>query len=544
MPSLTVEACTSVHKNPVSALIACHDRIVINPERATLIESVLHEGEAILTTSGALATWNPKNATGRIPKDTYIVRDAETEKAVDWHSSFCNPMTPELFDTLMEDALSVLSKHATLYLLDRSAGHDPDFALPIRILTDSPLTSLFADTMLCPQGPEIAGSVFARTPFTLVVVPRDALDGKQQVIAMDCTRRMGIVYGTRYLGAVKKTIFTVMNYLLPQHGVLPLHCSANEGPDRTSALFLGLSGTGKTTLSNDPARTLIGDDEHGWNDEGVFNLEGGCYAKLIKLRKEKEPDLFRAVFGEKPIAENGCIIENAMTYPDGTVDVDDDRLTENSRAAYPLRFLSNTRSHAITGHPKSIIFLTADAHGVLPPVAVLDRNQALLWFLMGYTSKLAGTENGISKPVSAFSRFFGAPFMPALPSAYLDLFAKKIAMHGSSVTLINTGWTGGSYGIGKRFDIDLTRKLVNAALDGSLTSAPLRKDPRWKFTVPTKLPRIDPALLDPKATWADPDGYEAAADGLASEFAAAFEKSFGGSNIDVAVRRACPGMEI
>lgn len=551
MPTLSASPSIT---NAVFALIASHDNVSINAPRNELIDCVSELKQAILTPSGALSAWHGPDSTGRIPKDTYIVRDNETETTVDWQSPACNTMKSALFEMLLNDAVSALGTSERLFVLDRTAGHDPDFALPVKIVTDSALVTLFADNMFCAANAEIAGSVFASQPFTLVVAPDHIVDdaaykgllreenGKTvgQVIAMDFTKGIGVICGTRYLGAVKKTIFTVMNYLLPKQGVLPLHCSANEATDRSSAIFLGLSGTGKTTLSNDPERILIGDDEHGWNDEGIFNLEAGCYAKLIQLRQEKEPDVFQAVFGKKPVHNNGCIIENAMTYPDGTVDVDDTRLTENSRASYPLTFLKNTRSTAMTSHPKTVIFLTADAQGVLPPVGVLSTAQAQLWFLMGYTSKLGGTEKGIFKPVSAFSRFFGAPFMPALPSRYLELFAEKIAMFQSNVFLINTGWTGGPYGTGKRFDIDVTRRLVQSALGGSLSKATLRTDARWKLSVPTHVEGIDDAILNPASTWNNASDYAAAADSLAREFATAFEKSFAGL-VSEDIANACPG---
>ena len=332
-----------------------------------------------------------------------------------------------------------------------------------------------------------------------------------------------------------------MNYLLPNEGVLPLHCSANEGPEGGSALFLGLSGTGKTTLSNDPKRTLIGDDEHGWSAQGVFNMEGGCYAKLIRLRKVKEPDIWNAVFRKKPVEENGCIVENAMVYPDGTVDVDDARIAENSRASYPLKFLSNTRSIAVTTHPKTIFFLTADACGVLPPIARLDYDAAMLWFLMGYTSKLAGTEVGIAQPVANFSRFFGAPFMPCHPVVYAKLLGEKLKEYGSNVYLINTGWTGGGFGTGKRFDITLTRTLVNAALEGSLCDALYRTDELFHLEVPIAVEGVDPLLLNPASAWNDPDAYRSAAEKLADAFKDSFKKNYGNARLPEEIMRKCPG---
>lgn len=501
--------------------------VTTDPSRSELIRKALLNNEAITTKSGALSTWSPAHSTGRIPKQTFMVRDDVTEHTVDWNAAACIPMERTTFDTLLEQALQTLQGKPEVFVLNRSVGHDPQYALNVRLITDSALSTLFADNMFCP------GNADNPEPFTLIALPYDNANGDTpRLVAMDFTRRLGLIQGTQYCGCLKKTLFTVMNYLLPEQGVLPLHCSANEGVEG-SALFLGLSGTGKTTLSNDPLRTLIGDDEHGWSDSGVFNMEGGCYAKLINLRADKEPDIYKAVFEPKPVEESGCILENAMTYPDGTVDVDDTRLTENSRASYPLHFLRNTKEVAVTTHPKTIIFLTADASGVLPPVARLSKGAAMFWFLMGYTSKLAGTELGVTEPKPSFSRFFGAPFMPCHPSVYADLLGKKMDEHGSDVYLINTGWTGGPYGIGKRFDISLTRSLVNAALDGSLKHADYRTDPLFKFEVPTH-------VQDQAATWGDSTAYEQAATKLAGEFRAEFMKSYGDAGLAAEIAQYCP----
>lgn len=518
----------------IDSLLRSHTGQKHNPSRTELIRTALLNNEAIPTTSGALSTWNPAHSTGRIPKQTFMVRDEVTQRTIDWNADACIPMERDHFDALMNDALNTLAQKKELFVLDRVVGHDAAHALPVRLITDSALSTLFADNMF------VNGSADSNAGFTLIALPYDDTQGDTpRVVAMDFTRCIGLVQGTQYCGCIKKTLFTVLNYLLPESGVLPLHCSANEGPEG-SALFLGLSGTGKTTLSNDPQRTLIGDDEHGWSDNGVFNMEGGCYAKLINLRADKEPDIFNAVFGEKPIDESGCIIENAMTYPDGSVDVDDTRLTENSRASYPLSFLSNTKEHAVTTHPKTIIFLTADASGVLPPVAKLSRSAAMFWFLMGYTSKLAGTELGVTEPKASFSRFFGAPFMPCHPSVYADLLGKKMDEHGSDVYLINTGWTGGPYGVGKRFDITLTRTLVNAALDGTLKNVEYRHDPLLKLDIPVSVPGIDNSVLDPASTWNDASAYQHAAQKLAAQFAEECTASYGDANLSADIAGCCP----
>jgi phosphoenolpyruvate carboxykinase (ATP) len=337
-------------------------------------------------------------------------------------------------------------------------------------------------------------------------------------------------------------LFTVMNYLLPAEGILPIHCSANEGTDGDVALLLGLSGTGKTTLSADASRALLGDDEHGWSDTGTANFENGCYAKLIDLNPEKEPEIFKACFEERPWKEHGSIIENAMMYPDGTFDLFDDRITPNSRGSYPLEYLTNINESSTGGHPKTILFLTADANGVLPPVSKLTKEQAKLWFIMGYTSKLAGTETGVTEPKSAFSRFFGAPFMPRNPDDYADLLGKKLDEHGTQVYLVNTGWSGGPYGVGARMDIMLTRAMCNAAIDGSLADVEYVQDPLFKVHVPKSCPGVDDAsILWPENTWDDKAAYAERAKKLAADFAAQWDKAYADKGIDPAIAAECPG---
>jgi len=465
---------------------------------------------------------------------------------------------PDTFDMVFADAMAALGAKPRLYAVDRVLGADPGYALPVRVVSDRALTVLFADNMFRPVPAGIAGSCFADRPYTLLVCPYDKLDparyagllrtipktGKAStmVIAMDMDRRCGVVFGSAYCGSVKKHMFTVMNYLLPLEGILPLHCSANEGRNGDVALLLGLSGTGKTTLSADPRRALLGDDEHSWGDNGVANFEDGCYAKLINLNPKKEPDIYRACFHEAPYLEHGAIIENAMVYPDGRFDLDDERYTPNSRGSYPLTFLSNIKTPPVAGHPKTILFLTADANGVLPPVARLTRNQAMLWFLMGYTSKLAGTETGIVDPKSTFSRFFGAPFMPLNPDMYARLLGERIDRHGAAVYLVNTGWSGGPYGVGKRMDISLTREIVESALNGSLAKVECYTDPIFHLDIPKSCPGVpDPTVLNPRNTWPDMIAYDERAKKLAAEFCAQFDKAYGKKNIDVAIAAECPG---
>jgi phosphoenolpyruvate carboxykinase (ATP) len=512
--------------------------------------------EAIVSANGALATWTPTESTGRSPKDTYAVLRKESEENIDWDSPNNIPMEPETFDMIMEDALQVLTTKPRLYVTDRVLVADPSYAMPVKVVTYWALTALFADNMFRPVPPGMAGSIFAHRGFTLLVVPYDKLDREKysgrlrklpggrtsnMAVAVDFDRRLGVVFGSAYGGSVKKLMFTVMNYVLPGEDILPLHCSANEGPSGDTALLLGLSGTGKTTLSADPSRALLGDDEHAWSDHGIANFENGCYAKLINLREKKEPEIWRAVFHCAPYTEHGAIVENCMMYPWGEFDVDDERYTPNSRASYPLTFLSNIKALPIGGHPKTILFLAADANGVLPPVARLTPSQAMLWFLMGYTSKLAGTETGIVDPVSTFSRFFGEPFMPRNPDVYASMLGERMKRYGSKVYLINTGWSGGPFGIGARMDIDVTRAVVQATLNGGLEDVEYDEDPIFHILVPRACPCVHSEILNPRNTWADKEAFDRRAQKLAAEFCNHFDKAYGNKGIDPAVIAQCPG---
>lgn len=540
----------------LSQLLNLHENVFLNPSREMLIHKSVAKEKVFVTPSGALAVWNPAESTGRSPKDTFIVKNPKTEQSVDWTSPNNLPVTQETFDILFDDAIACLSKKDAIFVTDRVLGADPDYALPVRTITDRAFTALFTDNMFRAIPKDINKSIFAGKGFTLIVLPCDKLEeakyrgrvrrlpnGKSSKMAlvMDYENRIGIVFGSAYLGSCKKMMFTVMNYYLPEYGILPLHCSANEGADGKSALMLGLSGTGKTTLSADPARKLIGDDEHGWDDYGIANFENGCYAKLINLKKEKEPEIFSAVFHKADYMEHGAMIENCMIYPDGTVDFDDERYTANSRASYPLKFLSNVKESAISGHPSTIIFLTADANGVLPPVAKLTKEQAKFWFLMGYTSKLAGTETGVVEPTSTFSRFFGAPFMPRNPNDYMDLLGKKMERHGVNVYLVNTGWSGGAYGTGKRMDINITRAIVAAALSGKLEESEYTEDKMFHLLVPKSCPNVESSMLDPINTWEDKDAFKERAEKLAKEFSDYFDKAYGNNNLPEELRMQCPG---
>ena len=543
-------------KQNLLTLIASHRNVFENAERTDVIQHCVDNGEAFISANGCLATWTPPESTGRAPLDTLFVKRPSIEKNVDWDSPNNLPLEPETFESLWADAVKVLGGKENIYVSDRVIGAESSYALPVKTVSDKALTTLFAMNMFRPVPSDIGSSVFADKEFTLLVLPYDKIDvgpyggklrkkpdGKtsDMVIAMDFENRLGLVYGSAYCGSVKKLMFTVMNYYLPFEGILPIHCSANENAAGELSLFLGLSGTGKTTLSADASRALLGDDEHGWSQNGIANFENGCYAKLIDLDPEKEPEIHKAVFHDAPYLEHGAIVENAMMYPNGKFDLYDDRLTPNSRASYLLTALTNIKPSSTGPHPKTIIFLTADANGVIPPIAKLSAEQAMLWFLMGYTSKLAGTETGVVDPVSTFSRFFGQPFMPCLPNMYSDLLGKKMKEHQTQVYLVNTGWSGGPYGVGKRMDIMMTRTMLNGALDGSLSRVEFTEDSLFHFSVPKSCPGVPSEILNPENTWSDKEAYRARAKKLAGEFSAGFDKAYGNKNIDETVRKQCPG---
>ncbi len=545
-------------KKAIGTLITSHAGVSINPGRRDLIKEVVDRKEAFISKYGALATWTPVESTGRSPKDTLTVRRPSSEGNIDWDSPNNIPIDEETFDMLYEDGLRVLASKPRLYVTERVLGADASYSLMVRTVSDKALTALFTDNMFRPVPRDIGKSIFFKKPFDILVLPYDKLDSERyrgrlrvvpetgrtsdMAIAMDFDRMLGIVYGSAYGGSVKKLMFSVMNYILPEAGILPLHSSANEGPRGDSAMFLGLSGTGKTSLSSDPSRALLGDDEHGWGDNGIANFENGCYAKMVNLDPEREPEIYNAVMHEADYLDHGAIVENAMMYPDGTFDFSDTRLTENSRASYPLTFLTNTKASSVSGHPKTIVFLTADANGVIPPVARLTPEQAMLWFLMGYTSKLAGTETGIVDPVATFSRFFGEPFMPRNPDEYAKLLGEKLKRHGTQVYLINTGWSGGPYGEGERMDIRLTRRILESVLDGKLESVEYEKDSIFHLYIPKNVPGLQSQqVLNPRNTWKDKDAYDARARRLAAQFSDHFDKAYGNKGIDKEVEAQCPG---
>ena len=543
-------------KENLAKTIEDHANILNNISRKEMIEHAVANKEAIIAASGALATWTPTESTGRSPKDTVTVKRASSEKNIDWSSPNNIPIDEETFDMAFQDALDYLKKAQKVYVTDRVIGADSKYALPVKTVTDFALTALFTENMFRPVPDDIEKSVFASDGYQLLAIPYEKLDPKKyegrlrklsdgstsnMIVAMDMDRKLGVIIGSAYMGSVQQLMFTVMNYLLPLEGILPLHCSANEGPKGDCALLLGLSGTGKTSLSADPSRALLGDDEHGWGEDGVANFEYGCYAKMIDIDPAKETDIYDAVMHKDDYREHGSIVENAMIYPNGTFDYFDDRFTPNSRSSYPLRYLKNIKESSKSGHPKTILFLTADAYGVLPPVSKLNPDQAMLWFLMGYTSKLAGTETGITAPVATFSRFFGQPFMPINPDVYAGMLGEKMKKHGTQVYLINTGWSGGAYGVGKRIDINLTRKMVNAALNGELVDVEYKYDALFHLNVPTTCPGVPSEMLFAKNTWDDKEAFDKAARKLAGEFSDDFDKSYGDKKIKESIVKSCPG---
>jgi phosphoenolpyruvate carboxykinase (ATP) len=540
----------------LNALIAQNENALVNPKRRDLIKAAVKNKEVLVSKNGALATWTRIESTGRSPKDTLTVRRPEIEAEIDWDSPNNLPLTPETFAMILEDALALAGKKDKLYVTDRVIGADSRYALPVRTVSDHAKTALFAITMFRPAPRDIGRSIYHDQPFTILALPADKLDkpryaGKlrrlpdgsasDMVVVMDFVNRIGVIIGSAYMGSVKKLMFTVMNYLLPKAGILPLHASANEGLDGSIALFLGLSGTGKTTLSADPDRALLGDDEHGWDKYGIANFEFGCYAKLINLNPAKEPQIYDAICHEAPYLDHGAIVENAMMYPNGSFDFNDSRLIENSRGSYPLSFLPRIKKSSRGKHPRTIVFLTADANGVLPPVAKLNQDQAMFWFLMGYTSKLAGTETGIVEPLSTFSRFFGQPFMPRNPNDYASLLGEKIKKHRTQVYLVNTGWSGGPYGEGKRMDINVTRAIIKAVLNGELDKAAYAEDPAFHINIPVSCPGVPDAILQPRNTWKDPEAFARRAQKLAGEFSAHFDRVYGHKGLPESVCRQCPG---
>ncbi len=486
-----------------------------NMGEAALVEAALQRNEGVLGRGGALLVSTGQH-TGRSPNDKHIVAEPSVEPHIWWENN--RRMTPEAFETLRADMTAHL-KGGEVFVQDLFGGADPAHRLNVRLVTELAWHALFIRHLL--RRPETAELAEFAPQFTIINCPSFKADPARHgcrtetVIAMSFERRMILIGGTSYAGENKKSVFSLLNYLLPEKGVTPMHCSANHAVDDPDdcAIFFGLSGTGKTTLSADPSRTLIGDDEHGWSDDGVFNFEGGCYAKTIHLSPEAEPEIYATTTMFSTVIEN-------MIYDPQTraVDFADPSLTPNMRAAYPLDFIPNASGTGRAGAPRNVVMLTCDAFGVLPPIARLTPAQAMYHFLSGFTSKVAGTEKGVTEPEPTFSTCFGAPFMPRRPEVYGALLRERIVRGGATCWLVNTGWTGGAYGTGRRMPIKATRALLSAALDGSLADAPFRRDVNFGFDVPVSVPGVDEALLDPRRTWADPAAYDAQAAKLVKMF--------------------------
>jgi phosphoenolpyruvate carboxykinase (ATP) len=492
------------------------NRVYWNLPAPALYEEAVWRGEGRISHMGPLIVSTGKH-TGRSAADKFIVREQTTEDRV-WWGEYNRPFNPEQFNVLLARLAGYLQQR-DVFVQDCYAGADPEYRLPVRIITESAWASLFARTMFLK--PESSDAYKKHVPeFTVICAPGFQADPKtdgtrtETFIIANFASRIAIIGGTMYAGEIKKTIFTVLNYVLPLDGVMSMHCSANVGPEGDAALFFGLSGTGKTTLSADPSRRLIGDDEHGWSDNGIFNIEDGCYAKVIRLSPSAEPQIHACT------RRFGTILENVtLDAQSRMLDLNDDRVTENTRGAYPLDYIDNALPEKMAGHPKNIIFLTCDATGVLPPIARLTPDQALYHFLSGYTSKLAGTEAGLgTEPEITFSTCFGAPFMVHKPHVYAELLKAKVLKHKVSCWLVNTGWTGGPFGVGKRFSIQHTRRLLNDALSGSLHDVKFRVDPVFGFEVPLECEGVPSEVLEPSATWPSKAEYDRKYDALAARF--------------------------
>lgn len=498
-----------------------------NLSAGQLIAISLSRGESRLASNGALVAYTGLR-TGRSPRDKFTVDDATTHSVVDW-GRVNQPFSVEKFDQLFERVTRHM-KERDLFIEDLYCGADPAYRLPVRVIAEYAWHALFVKQLFIrPTEAERA----THTPeFTVIASPEFEADPtrdgtrSQTYILADYTRRIILIGGTKYAGEMKKSIFGVMNFLMPQRDVLPMHCSANVGKDGVTALFFGLSGTGKTTLSADPNRRLIGDDEHGWSKTGIFNFEGGCYAKCVDLSEEKEPQIYRAI-------RFGSVLENVVLNPrDCEPDYFDIKHTENTRAAYPVDYIENAMIPGIGGHPKNVLFLAADAFGVLPPISRLTPDQAMYHFLSGYTAKLAGTEAGLgSEPVPEFSACFGSPFLPLAPRIYAEMLGKRLQQHNATCWLVNTGWSGGVFGVGKRMSLKITRALVNAALDGRLHNVEFVTESAFGLSIPTSCPDVPGEILNPRNVWADKAAYDKQAADLAARFAANFTQFDAPENI-------------
>ncbi|NCU17806.1 phosphoenolpyruvate carboxykinase (ATP) [Pallidibacillus pasinlerensis] len=492
-----------------------------------LVEKVISRNEGVLTNSGAVSVKTGK-FTGRSPKDKYIVEENSVRDKIDW-GSVNQPISEEKFTRLYAKVLDYLKVKDEIFVFKGFAGADENYRLPIQVVTEYAWHNLFAHQLFIrPTAEELQNH---DAQFSVVFAPNfkadPLVDGtrSETFIIVSFEHKVVLIGGTEYAGEMKKSIFTVMNYLLPEQNILSMHCSANVGKDGDVALFFGLSGTGKTTLSTDDDRKLIGDDEHGWSLDGVFNIEGGCYAKCINLSEEKEPQIYNAI-------QFGSVLENVVVDQNRKADFDDGSLTENTRAAYPLHAIKNIITPSKAGHPKTIIFLTADAFGVLPPISKLTKEQAMYHFLSGYTSKLAGTERGVTSPEATFSTCYGAPFLPLPANRYAEMLGEKIDQHNVQVFLVNTGWTGGEYGTGSRMNLKYTRAMVRAAIEGKLNNVETVKDSIFGLQIPVEVPGVPSEVLLPNKTWSDENAYFEKAKELANQFKENFKK-FSSDNLEI-----------
>lgn len=497
------------------ASIGLHNtkKVYKNLSVPSLVEEALKRGEGFLVDNGAFNVFTGKY-TGRSPNDKFIVDEPSVHDKIWWGNN--TPIEQENFENLLKQLLAYL-QNRDIFVFDGFAGADAKHRLPIRIINEYAYQNLFCHQLfIVPTEDELKNH---EPGFTVICAPgfkanpeTDKVNSEAFII-ISFEKKLVIIGGSQYAGEMKKSVFSVLNYIMPQAGVLSMHCSANVGKDGSTALFFGLSGTGKTTLSADPHRYLIGDDEHGWSDDGIFNFEGGCYAKCINLTREKEPQIYDAI-------KFGTVLENVIVDDETRVpDYDSAKITENTRAAYPVEYIPGAVIPGVGGHPKTVVFLTADAFGVLPPIAKLSREQAMFYFISGYTSKLAGTERGITEPQATFSSCFGAPFLPLSPMVYAKLLGEKIEKHDVNVFLVNTGWTGGAYGVGKRMNLEYTRAMVKAALDGELDSVEYEEDPVFGLMIPKSCPDVPAEILNPRNTWSDKEAYDKEAVKLAESFA-------------------------
>lgn len=518
----------------LAALLQRRSGIVWNPEPAVLLETAIRRGEGQLAADGAFNAITAPH-TGRSPNDKFIVREPSSEADI-WWGKVNQPLAEAHFEALYRDVVCHLGERE-LFVRDLFAGADPAQRVPVRFVSSSAWHTAFVWNMFLRP---TAGELQAFQPaFTVLHAPEMQADPARHgtrtgtFIVLHFGRRLALIGGTRYAGEMKKSIFTILNYLYPKRGIFPMHCSANRGAEGDVAIFFGLSGTGKTTLSADPARGLIGDDEHGWSDTGVFNFEGGCYAKVIRLSRDGEPEIWAAT------RRFGTILENVVLDPVSREPRwEDDSITENTRASYPIWFIPNHVPAGQGGHPAHVVFLTADAFGVLPPIARLTPVQAMYHFLSGYTAKVAGTERGVTEPVATFSTCFGAPFLPLPPGVYARMLGERLERHRTRCWLVNTGWTGGPYGEGHRMKLAYTRAMIRAALDGRLDRVPTRPDPIFGLDVPAAVPDVPGEVLDPRGTWRDPARYDVQAKKLAEMFRANFTQFH--DQVTDEVRRAGP----